>query len=150
MSLFSISPIDGRYHNKVDDDLRWRWSEYGLIRSRLYVEVEWIKFLCACSEFPEFTALSSSEIGFLDRVVAGFGEHSARRVKTIEKTTMRRENIPNGYEKLKDITRGQKMTRALILDFIDSLETTDEVKREMRSLHPETYLGLAVELAKNV
>lgn len=58
-------------------------------------------------------------------------------------TILRREGYPNAYETLKALTRTNKaITEQSIADFIDSLEVSDAVRREMHALTPKTYTGL--------
>jgi adenylosuccinate lyase len=64
-------------------------------------------------------------------------------------TVMRRYGIPEPYEKLKALTRGQAVTRELIHGFIDTLEIPSPEKKRLLELTPETYLGLAAELARD-
>jgi adenylosuccinate lyase len=85
-SLTSLSPLDGRYAAKVDA-LRPQFSEYGLIRRRLQVEIEWLKALAAESHFAEIPAFSSATVAELDALVAGFGPQQAAEVKEIEAVT---------------------------------------------------------------
>ena len=65
-------------------------------------------------------------------------------------TILRRENIPNAYENLKDLTRGQKLNEEKLHQFIDSLDVTESVKDEMKALTPESYTGIAESLAKKI
>ena len=65
-------------------------------------------------------------------------------------TILRRENIPNAYENLKDLTRGQKLNEEKLHQFIDSLDVTESVKNEMKALTPESYTGIAESLAKKI
>ena len=65
-------------------------------------------------------------------------------------TILRRENIPNAYENLKDLTRGQKLNEEKLHQFIDSLDVTVSVKDEMKALTPESYTGIAESLAKKI
>jgi adenylosuccinate lyase len=81
--LNALSPLDGRYFAKVSP-LRDSFSEFGLIRLRLRVEIEWLKALCAEPSIPEAAALSPEAAARLDAVVAGFSEADAREVKDIE------------------------------------------------------------------
>jgi adenylosuccinate lyase len=64
-------------------------------------------------------------------------------------TVMRRYGIPEPYEKLKALTRGQTVTRELIRDFIETLDIPAAEKTRLLSLTPETYLGLAADLARD-
>ena len=65
-------------------------------------------------------------------------------------TILRRENIPNAYENLKDLTRGQELNEEMLHQFIDSLDVTESVKDEMKALTPESYTGIAESLAKKI
>ena len=85
-ALTSISPIDGRYANKVDA-LRPIFSEYGLIRYRVEVEVRWLQALAAEAKIVEVPTLSSDANSILNDIVSNFSEADAQSVKNIEKTT---------------------------------------------------------------
>jgi len=85
-SLTSLSPLDGRYAGKVDA-LRPQFSEFGLIRRRLQVEIEWLKALAAESHFAEIPAFSPATVAELDALVAAFGPQQAAEVKEIEAVT---------------------------------------------------------------
>jgi len=63
-------------------------------------------------------------------------------------TVMRRYNIKNPYEKLKQLTRGKKIDQKILHTFIDTLELPDAVKKQLKDLTPETYLGNAIEQAR--
>lgn len=63
-------------------------------------------------------------------------------------TTMRRYKIPNAYEKLCELTRGQGITRDSMRTFINSLEIPENAKKDLLNLTPEKYTGLASVLVK--
>lgn len=84
--LTALSPLDGRYAGKVDA-LREHFSEFGLIRARLKVEIEWLKALSAEPHFTEIAAFSPATVAELDALVANFGPEQAAEVKAIEATT---------------------------------------------------------------
>lgn len=84
--LTALSPLDGRYHSKVAS-LRTIFSEFGLIRRRVQVEVAWLKALSGSTQIPEVLALSAQAAGFLDELVETFSEQDAAEVKEIEATT---------------------------------------------------------------
>ena len=86
MTLTAISPIDGRYSSKVDA-LRPIFSEYGLIRYRVEVEVRWLQALAAEAKIIEVPALSAEAVKVLNGIIANFSEADAQAVKDIEKTT---------------------------------------------------------------
>ncbi len=65
-------------------------------------------------------------------------------------TVMRRYGIEKPYEKLKELTRGKKVDQQGMQAFIDGLELPDSVKAELKQLTPATYIGNAIEQAKNI
>ena len=85
-ALTALSPLDGRYGRKISA-LRGYFSEFGLIRHRVWVEVEWLKALAAHPDIAEVSEFSTAAIAFLDGIVENFSEDDAARVKTIEATT---------------------------------------------------------------
>ncbi|TBL93164.1 adenylosuccinate lyase [Hafnia alvei] len=85
-SLTAVSPIDGRYGDKVTA-LRPIFSEYGLLKFRVQVEVRWLQKLAACAEIREVPAFDADANAFLDKIVTEFSEEDAQRIKTIERTT---------------------------------------------------------------
>ena len=85
-ALSAISPIDGRYGSKTAS-LRGVFSEYGLIKSRVTVEVRWLQAMAAHPEITEVPAFDDDAQALLDSIVANFSEADAQAVKTIEATT---------------------------------------------------------------
>ncbi len=85
-SLTAVSPIDGRYADKTTD-LRPIFSEYGLIRHRVIVEVRWLQTLCAHPGISEAPKLSEHASNMLDSIIEQFSIDDAHRVKNIERTT---------------------------------------------------------------
>ncbi|MGA1562628.1 MAG: adenylosuccinate lyase, partial [Gammaproteobacteria bacterium] len=85
-ALTALSPVDGRYgRNTVD--LRPIFSEYGLIRHRVQVEVRWLEALAAEAAIGEVAPLSNAARGHLAKLIDDFQLEYAQRVKNIEKTT---------------------------------------------------------------
>ena len=84
--LTALSPLDGRYAGKVAA-LRHHFSEYGLIRYRLLVEIEWLKALSAEPAIAELPPFSVATIAWLDQLAAAFSEADAEQIKTIERRT---------------------------------------------------------------
>ncbi len=85
-ALTAISPIDGRYGSKTVQ-LRPIFSEFGLIRARVEVEIRWLQRLAAHEAITEVPAFSAATQQQLDAIVANFSEEDALRIKTIEATT---------------------------------------------------------------
>jgi adenylosuccinate lyase len=84
--LTALSPLDGRYEKKIAP-LRALFSEYGLIRFRVLVEVRWLIALADWAALEEVPAFSAAARADLEAVATGFSEADARRVKEIEATT---------------------------------------------------------------
>ena len=84
--LTALSPLDGRYAGKVDA-LREHFSEFGLIKARLKVEIEWLKALATEPHFSEIAAFSPSTVAELDALVANFTVEQAAEVKAEEAVT---------------------------------------------------------------
>ena len=85
-ALLALSPLDGRYAAAVEA-LRPVFSEYGLIRARVRVELEWLKSLAAAPEISEVPPFSAATLAEIDAVIAGFSPEHAAEVKAIEATT---------------------------------------------------------------
>ena len=85
-TLKALSPADGRYAEKVNG-LRDIFSEYGLIRFRVLVEVRWLQALADEKDIPEIGPLSPVMKDLLNSIVDGFSLDDAERVKKIEATT---------------------------------------------------------------
>ncbi len=85
-ALTAVSPIDGRYGSKTSS-LRAIFSEYGLIKSRVTVEVRWLQALANHPQITELPAFSDSANALLNNLVSDFSSADALRVKEIESTT---------------------------------------------------------------
>jgi adenylosuccinate lyase len=84
--LTALSPLDGRYAQKVDA-LRACFSEFALIRDRVRVEIAWLLALSEEPAIPEVPPFSDAAQRALAAIVASFSEEDAARIKAIERTT---------------------------------------------------------------
>jgi len=84
--LTAISPVDGRYGAKTAA-FRELFSEYGLIKHRVLVEVRWFQALANNNEIAEVPALDNDANNVLNGIVDNFSLTDAERIKTIERTT---------------------------------------------------------------
>ena len=84
--LTAISPVDGRYGSKTIA-LRDLFSEYGLIKHRVLVEIRWFQALASNNEIAEVPELDSDALKVLNGIVDNFSLADAERIKTIERTT---------------------------------------------------------------
>lgn len=85
-ALNAVSPVDGRYGSKTIA-LRSIFSEFGLIRFRVEVEVRWLQQLSRHAGIPEVPAFSAATNKVLDDLVTNFNEADAQAIKDIERTT---------------------------------------------------------------
>ena len=85
-NLTSISPIDGRYSAKTGP-LKRIFSEYGLIKYRLLIEVRWLEAMSKNSQIPEVPEFSLKSKNVLSNIVDNFSLADAKVIKEIEKTT---------------------------------------------------------------
>jgi len=85
-ALTAISPVDGRYGSKVSV-FRSIFSEYGLIRNRVTVEIRWLQKLANHPAITEVPAFSAEANAVLDKLVSEFSLEDAQRIKDIERTT---------------------------------------------------------------
>ena len=84
--IFALSPLDGRYA-AATDSLRPIFSEYGLMKARVRVELEWLKALAAAPQIREVPPFSAATLAEIDSVISGFSLDDAVAVKAIEATT---------------------------------------------------------------
>jgi len=85
-SLTAVSPIDGRYGNKTQA-LRTVFSEYGLIKARVQVELCWLQHLAENAGVPEVPAFSEQTLSLLNEMAQNFSEEDAQQVKAEESIT---------------------------------------------------------------
>lgn len=106
------------------------------------------------------TAFAHSLIAY-EYLLKGLNQISVNKVKVKEvlenhpeviteaiQTILRREGVAMPYEKLKELSRGKKVSLVDIQNFIQNLSVSDEVKKELLKITPENYIGLASKLAK--
>ncbi|MGB8856836.1 MAG: adenylosuccinate lyase, partial [Burkholderiales bacterium] len=85
-SLTALSPLDGRYQQKVDG-LRIYFSEFALMKHRVRIEIEWLKALAAENAIAEVPAFSKSTLSQLDHLAETFSVADAAKIKSIETRT---------------------------------------------------------------
>lgn len=106
------------------------------------------------------TAFAHSLIGY-GSLMRGLGKITVNEAAMLEalrahpevlaeaiQTALRREKVDVPYEKLKELTRGRQVTLEDFAKFIDGLDVSDNVKKRLKALRPENYIGLAAEIAK--
>merc|ERR1712166_1399787 len=120
-------------------------------------------------DLSDSTVLRSVGVGFAHSIIAyqavvkGISKIEANEEKLLAdldqnwevlaepiQTVMRRYDIEQPYEKLKELTRGKRVDKQGMQEFVQSLEVPDHVKAELLKLTPHNYIGLAAELARKV
>ncbi len=129
--LTALSPVDGRYAGRAAA-LRPLFSEYGLIRQRVVVEVRWLQALAAEGVIPELEPLSPDANAYLDRLVTEFGEADAREVKAIEATTNHDVKAVEYF--LRERVRGHAELAA-VAEFIHFACTSEDINNLAWSLN---------------
>ena len=84
--IAALSPLDGRYAQSVEA-LRPIFSEYGLMKARVKVELSWLKALAAEPKITEIPAFNDFTLAEIDKVIENFSLEDAAAVKAIEATT---------------------------------------------------------------
>jgi adenylosuccinate lyase len=84
-ALTALSPVDGRYSNKVEN-LRQYFSEYALIKYRIFTEIEYFIALCEIP-LPQLAGIEKEKLEKLKRIHKNFSVENAKRVKEIENIT---------------------------------------------------------------
>lgn len=128
--LTAISPVDGRYGSKTTEyqDI---FSEYGLIRHRVLVEVRWLQALANFDAIPEVPAFSDAASQLLNNIVDQFGLDDAQRIKDIERTTNHDVKAVEYY--LKEKIAGNNELEA-VSEFIHFACTSEDINNLSHAL----------------
>lgn len=151
-ALNAISPVDGRYGNKTVA-LRRIFSEFGLIRCRVEVEVRWLQQLARHEGIAEVPAFSADTNAFLNSIVTDFSEADAQAIKDIEKTTNHDVKAVEYF--LKNKFAGNKELEA-VLEFVHFACTSEDINnlshalmlREGREVFLEDANAIVTAIAK--
>ncbi|BCX88300.1 adenylosuccinate lyase [Methylomarinovum tepidoasis] len=149
--LTAISPIDGRYADK-NEALRPVFSEYGLIRHRVLVEVRWLQALADEPAIAEVPPLSPEARRFLEEILETFSEADAERVKAIERTTNHDVKAIEYFLKEKVADQAEL---AKIAEFIHFACTSEDINNlayalMVKSGRDETLLPLIDEVSEEI
>lgn len=147
-TLNAISPIDGRYFDTVSN-LTFYFSEYGLIRYRVQVEIEYLLSLSAA--LPELTDFPAHQIGEVRKIYKQFSEADAREIKEIEKTTNHDVKAVEYFIK----KRFEAMNLGYLKEFIHFGLTSQDINNtaiplSIKDFLNREYLPLLEDLARNL
>jgi len=148
-SLTVLSPVDGRYADKTFE-LRRIFSEFGLIRYRVIVEVRWLQALACHPDIPEVPRLSEAANARLEQIIAQFRIEDAQRVKAIEAVTNHDVKAVEYF--LKERIAGQPELEA-VSEFIHFACTSEDINnlsyalmlQEARTVVILPNLGLIID-----
>ena len=84
-SIKAISPIDGRYSLQINEEINNINSEYGLIKKRLFVEIEWLLFLASLPSIKNKFSINKTEKNIIKNIYSKFSTKDALKIKKIEK-----------------------------------------------------------------
>lgn len=133
-ALTALSPIDGRYQDKATA-LRPIFSEFGLLKFRVTVEVRWLQKLASHAQINEVSVLSKDANDHLNQIVEHFSIEDAERIKTIERTTNHDVKAVEYFlkEKCKALSELQKIN-----EFIHFACTSEDINNTSHALMLKT------------
>lgn len=83
-TIKAISPIDGRYSSQINEEINNINSEYGLIKKRLFVEIEWLLYLASLPGIKNKFSINKTEKNFIKNIYSKFSTKDALKIKKIE------------------------------------------------------------------
>ncbi|MGH1486141.1 MAG: adenylosuccinate lyase [Cellvibrionaceae bacterium] len=155
-SLNAVSPIDGRYGSKTVD-YRSIFSEFGLIRFRVEVEIRWLQCLANHSGISEVPTLSDKANQSLNAIIETFDESHAQQIKDIEATTNHDVKAVEYFIK-EQISRDSELNQ--VKEFVHFACTSEDINnlshalmlkagREQLLIQLEQAIGVMTTLAGN-
>lgn len=133
-TLSAVSPLDGRYASKTEE-LRPIFSEYGLMRFRVQVELTWLKHLASCEQIKEVPAFSKETVEFIDSIIKNFNEEDALDIKKREAVTNHDVKAVEYF--LKDKTKSNEQI-AKVSEFIHFACTSEDINNNSHALMLKT------------
>ncbi|MFD0966597.1 adenylosuccinate lyase [Seminibacterium arietis] len=133
-ALTALSPIDGRYQDKVND-LRCIFSEFGLLKFRVIVEIRWLQKLASTVEIKEVPALSQEAQNYLNHIIEQFNLEDAQRIKEIERITNHDVKAVEYFLKEKIMAKSEL---AKVSEFIHFACTSEDINNLSHALMLKT------------
>jgi adenylosuccinate lyase len=137
-SIKAISTLDGRY-NKLTENLCDIFSEYGLIKHRVKIEIEWLKFILAECKFD---TIDETELGLIDDIYKKFDVSDANKIKDIEKITNHDVKAVEYF--IKDKLERCDLTR--IIEWVHFACTSDDINNISYALMLQKGKDLIIDL----
>ncbi len=132
--LTAISPLDGRYGSKTTE-LQQIFSEYGLMRFRVKVELTWLKHLSACPQIKEVPEFSPKTLAFIDSLIQNFSLEDAQKIKDHEAVTNHDVKAVEYF--LKDCCEKNSELKA-VREFIHFACTSEDINNNAHALMLKT------------
>lgn len=129
-ALSALAPVDGRYGDKTAS-LRPYFSEFGLIKYRVIVEIRWLQALASCEQITEVPPLSAAANTYLEQLMTDFSVADGARVKEIERTTNHDVKAVEYF--LKERVAGQPELAA-VSEFIHFACTSEDINNLSHAL----------------
>lgn len=142
MEISNISAIDGRY-SRHTEELRDIFSEFGLIKHRVFVETEWLKFILNELDFHK---LSKEQTASIDAIFTGFNRESAMMVKKIESTTNHDVKAVEYY--IKDQLENRDL--GFIKEWVHFCCTSEDINNCSYALMIKKGVAITAELIKSL
>ena len=139
--LLSISPLDGRYA-KDCTEISTIFSEFNLIKSRLYVEIYWFIYLSKQKKIKELPCLSNKDQNFLTNILQDFTLSEAMKIKNIESITKHDVKAVEYY--LKDRMKKNKFLNKY-LEFVHIFCTSEDINNLSYALMIKDGLALLIK-----
>lgn len=129
-ALTAISPVDGRYGNKTTI-LRHIFSEFGMIKFRVEIEIRWLQKLAQTTQIKEVPSFSEQANDHLNNIIGSFSIDDAQRIKNIEETTNHDVKAVEYFlkEKVADV---EELNR--VSEFIHFACTSDDINNLAHAL----------------
>ena len=145
-ALSAVSPIDGRYGSKTAS-LRTVFSEFGLIKQRVIVEVRWLQQLAKHAGITEVASFDAAVNAKLEQLLANFGEEQAARIKAIEATTNHDVKAVEYFlkESVKDVPQLQAIN-----EFIHFACTSEDINNLSHALMLKEGRALALDTVDRI
>ncbi len=145
-ALSAVSPIDGRYGSKTAS-LRTVFSEFGLIKQRVIVEVRWLQQLAKHAGITEVASFDAAVNTKLEQLLANFGEEQAARIKAIEATTNHDVKAVEYFlkESVKDVPQLQAIN-----EFIHFACTSEDINNLSHALMLKEGRALALDTVDRI
>ena len=148
-ALNAISPVDGRYR-KATEALSNYFSEAGLIKYRVFVEIEYFIALCELS-LPQLKDFDKNKFANLRNIIANFDETEAQKIKDIEKTTNHDVKAVEYYLKEKFNEIGISAYKEFIHFGLTSQDINNTaIPCSMKDAHKEVFIPLLQELEEKL